>query len=180
MQRSLQTRHVVRGPSLNSVLSFSGNPEGRFYTSSATSLLPRIVPWQQPSKATIPKTWAGETLELIRKSRNSIVEVERLLETMVRDQANARQDNERYMLMIERRQPMPEDYGLPADTPRPDHENVNQTRWSREGPPNRLNTSGHPVEKSSSFLKVDRTLQSDNSSTRPLRLLRSFKKEKEP
>ena len=139
MQRSLQARHVVR--SFHSVLSFYTKPQGRLYTSSAVNLLPRIVPWQQPSKATIPKTWAEETLELIRKSRYSIIEVERLLETMVRDQAKARQDNERYMLMIERRQPMPEDYGLPADTPRPDHENVNQTRWSREGPPNRLNAS---------------------------------------
>lgn len=60
---------------------------------------------------------------------------------MEKDLNASRQAAKMMMDRIESREPKPEDFGLPADTPRPDHEYVGLRKWSSEGGPNRFYAS---------------------------------------
>lgn len=74
----------------------------------------------------------------IWKAKKDIGEAEKILAQSDAKQTRTRINASIFMNRVARAEPKPEDFGLPADTPRPDHEYVALNKWYPEGPPNRM------------------------------------------
>lgn len=85
--------------------------------------------------------WAAKLKSRIKLARSATNELERVIQQMESDLEATRRRADIMMMRIEATEPKPEDFGLPADTPRPDHEYVGLKKWSREGAPNRFYSS---------------------------------------